>query len=230
MEVDPLKINYLKPALFDLGEAGSGVLELFPRMWGALEALVDPEAKSRKLGLDCLIDLNAARIYSLVAYFLTTRIQDPDLSIRGEIIWILAGVLTPDDRGQLSPEPVQRILAYQFSQMQKEHIYKLLELVEADPSSETGVVQLLKNCHNSGNYLSEILLERRENLAIRKQAARLIGRVGYVEAIPCIDRLISRLESRVNGQQYLPFTPVENSEESSLLPTLKLALDLLQAP
>jgi hypothetical protein len=230
MEVDPLKINYLQPALFDLGEASSGELELFPRIWGALEALVDPEAKLRQSGLDCIIELNAARISPLVAYLLTMQLQDPDMNIRGEIIRVLTGVLSSDDLGQLSTEPVRRILLYQLSQMHKDHIYKLLELVEMDPSTESRVVQLFKTCHHSGDYLSEILLDRRENLAIRDQAARLIGQVGYVEAISGIDRLISRLESRVNGQQYLPFYPSENSEEANLLPTLKLTLDFLQAP
>ena len=230
MEVDPLNINYLQPALFDLGEVGSGVLELFPKVWGALEKLVDPDARNRRAGLDCLIELNAARFSPLVVYLLTTRLQDPDLGIRGEITRILAGVLTLDEKGELSPEPVRQILSYHLSQMQREHIYKMLELVEADPIAVTGVVPIFKACHNCGNYLSEILLDRRESLAIRKQAARLIGIVGYVDAIPCIDRLISRLESRVNGQQYFPFGSSENGEEHSLLPILNSVLALLQAP
>jgi hypothetical protein len=138
--------------------------------------------------------------------------------------------MTPDDSGQLSPEPVRRVLSYSLSQMQREHIYKLLELIEVDRSAEPRVVLLLKACHNSGDYLAEILLDRRETVATRIEAARLIGSVGYVEAIPCVERLISRLESRVNGQQYLPFSPAENGEEPSLLPILKSTLEILRAP
>jgi hypothetical protein len=58
----------------------------------------------------------------------------------------------------------------------------------------------------------------------------LIGRVGYLDALPALERLLARLESRLHGQQAMPFAPKSSLEEAELLPDLQLTLTLLRSP
>jgi hypothetical protein len=57
-----------------------------------------------------------------------------------------------------------------------------------------------------------------------------IGTVGYLEAIPALERLAARLEARLSGQQAMTFAPPSQSEENELLPIVRSVLHLLQAP
>jgi hypothetical protein len=55
--------------------------------------------------------------------------------------------------------------------------------------------------------------------------------VGFLEAIPAMERIQSRLETRLEGQQSMPFAPVSHdSDEVDLLPTVREALAALRAP
>ncbi len=230
MEINPIIINYYQPALLNIGEVSSGIAELFPRVWRALEALVDPLTQDRQPVLDWLVDSNAARFSPLVIYMLTTRLQDPEPGIRSNVLKILAGVLVPDENGLLAPESVRQFLLFHFSRIQKTDVYTLLDLINIDPTNEPYAILVCKSSHRIGDYLIEILSERKESLVIRKQAALVIGKVGYIDAIPIIERLIMRLESRVNGQQSMLYSSMDGSEEINLLPTLKSVLNALQAP
>jgi hypothetical protein len=58
----------------------------------------------------------------------------------------------------------------------------------------------------------------------------MIGRIGYVDALPVVERLAAKLEARVNGQQMMPFTQPENSDEVKLLPAVLSTQEILRAP
>jgi hypothetical protein len=230
MPVDPEGVNLLQLALFELQKSSSGTIELFPKVWAAAEALADAEIYNRREGLDCLEELKAARFSPLVSYLLFTRLTDPDLGLRGRIIKILADALSPDTGGQFAPDVVRQVLLYHISQMQLFQIHALLEAVVFDSSLEAPVGILIKADCMAGNDLSDILSDRRQPLTIRKQAANFIAWVGFVDAAPCIERLIGRFESRVNGQQAFSFNQMDALDEAQLLPTLKSVLIVLQAP
>jgi len=230
MSVDPDPVNLRQPLLFDFQTNSLDTVELFPRVWVAAEALVDPNPQNRQAGLDCLKESRAARYSPLIGYLLFTRLSDPDLHLRVNIIDELANSLSPDDHGQFSPEIVRQSLRYYLSQTDQKQIAAMLEAVELDERIEQAIVLFLKiNC-NAGTILVDILTDRKNPVGLRKQAAKFIGMVGIVEATPAIDRLISRLESRVNGQQSFGFNPLDPIDETHLLPTLKDVLASLTAP
>jgi hypothetical protein len=81
----------------------------------------------------------------------------------------------------------------------------------------------------AGEHLAGILANRQNPLPIRKQAARYIGQIGYLDALPSLERLAARLEARKNGAaDTIPLD--QNNDEGSLLPYLKDALAALQSP
>lgn len=218
-----------QPPLFSLEES-TGKIELFPAVWSAAEQLIHPEADVRRNGIQQLVDLQAPRFSSLVAYLLATRLTDPDLSVRGQVVRVLGEVLMPDSKGNPAPEEVRYKLTDYLSQMHTRETYSLLQVLADQPELESYVTQLFDACPFASNHLVDILVDRSTALEIRIHAAEEIGKVGYLEALPQLERLEARLESRMNGQRAMSFISVAKSEEHELLPAIHRALVLLRAP
>lgn len=230
MKTDEQIDIYLQPTLFDSSEVSSGTLELIPKLWYAAEALASPDEMKRKTAIRVIMDQNAARFSPLISYLLFTRIKDPILDIQKEVVEILAGILSPDENGLPAPDPVRISLYLHLATMDYLSILGLLDLVSRHPEEEEKVGIIIKTCTNAGKYLSEILLDRSQPINIREISARFIGKIGYLEAIPAIERLVSRLEMKFNGQQYMPFSVNDTNNELTLIPTLRKSLKYLYAP
>jgi hypothetical protein len=230
MDIDPLIVNLEQLALFEWGDSTSGALELFPAVWGALEALVSSEPDAAKIGLEKLEELNAARFSPLVAYVLVTRLSEPDLDLRARIVRILSQILLADKHGKLAPEPVRSLVRSQLALMRTRQVYALLQVIHIDASMENQVARLLNACVYAGHHLGDILADRDMPLAIRVQAVKMIGLVGYVDAIPALERILARLESRLNGQGSMPFAVLPEEKEAALVPVLQSTLRILRAP
>lgn len=230
MDADAFSIHLSQPALFDLAQTSAHALELFPAVWSAAEGLVAPESGTRHAALDCLQELDAARISPLVTYLLTTRLADPDLLLRARVIHILGDLLGPDAQGTFVPEGVLRYLKVALETMSAPGILALFQSLEYQPSLETHVARLLNACPHAAIRLSEIFLDRNLPLGLRRRAVELTGKVGYLDAIASLERLAARLEARQGGQQLMPFAPPSAPEEASLLPAIHQALLALRAP
>jgi len=232
MELDSITLDVLQPPLFEFGEATPGALELFPAVWSAAEELVSPDLASRLRGLARLEEIGAARFSPLVAYLLFTRLGDSDAELRRQVMVLLSALLVPDERGFAAPEPVRRFVTAALGQMRTRSIFGMLEVLAADPRVEGDLARLLNACPHAGHHLMDILSERKNPLAVRYAAARMLGRVGYLDAIPALERLAVRLETRRSGQQAMPFAalPASGADEVDLLPAIHEALARLNAP
>jgi len=213
--------------LFNLGDTVTEAVELFPAVWRAAEALTMPEAGTRLYALEQLNKLNAPRVSPLIAYLVATRIDDPDIEVRTEAIQTLGRIFVQDEEGKLAADTVRYHLSEYLSQMRTRQVYSLLQAVVRQPDIIDHVACLLNACPYGGNHLVEILGSRKIQLDIRKQAVRLIGIVGYLDAIPALDRMLTRLESRIHGQQAMSFIPLAGVDDSALLPEIQLALKRL---
>jgi hypothetical protein len=229
MGMDPLSFNFSQPTLFDFNEPSSGAMELFPTVWGAVEDLVSPEIATRRAGLETLVEMGAPRLSPLIAYLLATRLTDPDLDLRTCVVQVLSEVLEPDEQGHSAPEAVSRVLRAYLSKIRVRPIYALLEVVEADASMDRPIARLLNCCPYGGTHLATILTERKLEVRIRQKAAHMVGLVGFLDTLPTLERLATRLQARLNGQQSMPFAPVDVPDESALLPDVQSALVLLKA-
>ena len=230
MSLDSEGANLLQFTLFDFQKTSSEAFELFPKVWAAAEALTDLNVGNRLAGLAILEEIRAARFSPLVAYLLLSKIIDSDLNFRVQLIKAIAEVFEPDEQGNLAPEVVRQNLTLHLCQIRSHQILAILEAASVDPGLDLQVAALLKPNCEAGNQLMEILADRRMPIKLRERAAHFMVRVGYVESVPGIERLIGRLESRINGQQAFSFSSPDSNDESELLPTLKLALAALQAP
>jgi hypothetical protein len=174
--------------------------------------------------------MGAPRLSPLVTYLLATRLIDPDIEIRSQVIRLLGDLFVPDHHGRSVPDEVRRHLSGYLVQMRTRGIFSLLEAVVADPTLETQVFHLLRACPYAGAHLADILAEKTNPLSIRKLAVYYVGMVGFLDAIPALERLASRLESRRSGQQMMAFANPAAQDEAELLPAVQKALVQLKAP
>lgn len=218
-----------QPQLF-LVEESIGTIEIFPTVWGALEDFTKSEVELRRNALQKLIDLDAPRYSPVVAYFLVSKITEQDIDLRSQIIETIGRVLSNDENGYPAPQEVRASLHLSLSSFRTRQIYALLEASAADKSLESCVTRLLDACPYAGNHLLDLLIDRKIPIEVRKQAAIMIGAVGYLDALPALERLHSRLEARLNGQKAMPFAPEISTNESELLPVIHESLNLLKSP
>lgn len=219
-----------QPVLFQLLEASIGSVELFPSVWAAAERLADPEAKTRQEALRQLVDLNAPRLSPLVAYLVATRLADPDMEMRHQVVLVLGELLTVDQEGRLADELVRQYVTTYLSQMRTRLVFSLLQVAERYQDADANIARLFNACPFAGEHLVEILADRTSAVSIRKKAIFFVGLVGYLDAIPALERLVARLEARQNGQQAMSFASTQSPGEGELLPELHQALASLRAP
>lgn len=215
--------------LFTLEES-IGKVEVFPSVWLAIEDLTSPDTGTKRKALERLQTLNAPRFFPVVTYLLFTLITEQDLSLRKTIVKTLAEILAPDEQGLPAPDSVRNNLLHNLSQIRTRQIYALLQIIIDDDLLEKDVARLFDACPYAGNHLLDILGDYKMPLEVRKHAAKMIGRVGYLDAIPSLERLASRLATRLNGQQLMPFAPPLGSNEGELLPAVQASLEMLYAP
>jgi len=232
MDLDfPSTFHISQPLLFDYMDSVTSAVELFPAVWSAAEDITSSDSQIRRSGLTRLNELNAPRVSPLVAYLVASRVDDPDLAIRQDVITTLSQLLSPDEFGHSAPDNVRRSILSNLGQVRTDSLMKLLEVVVENPEIEPHLFQVLKVCPQAGAYLSEIAADRQVDIRIRKYALHFIGQVGYTEAISSLEKLSSRLEARLYGQQSMSFvSPSVAAEEADLLPALNKAISLLKAP
>ena len=222
--------DFSQLTLFELSDTVSGALEIFPEVWGALEKLTSPDILERRDGIDCLIVLDAPRLSPLVAYLVATRIFDPDLELRYKVVDTLGKILRPRETGKLASPKVRSHLKEYCTQLGSKGILKLLEVANAFPDSESKIASLFNLCSQSGEILVKIMSDRKIPFELRRQAIIYIGIVGFLEAIPALNKFENRLEARMNGQKTMSFAPPSVSDENSLLPVIQTTLAMLQEP
>jgi len=227
MDADSFQTRLEQPSLFEFDDTSTDAVELFPAVWAAGEAIISPDREFRMQGLEQIAQSRAARFSPLIAYLLVTRLNEPEMDLRSRVVNILADVLRLDSQGRVAPETVRLQLINHLARMRTRQIYSLLQVVDFDPQALDSVAVLLNACSFAGNHLSDLVLDRKIGVSIRMRAVELIGEVGYLDAMPVLERIRTRLEARLNGQQHMPFVTLESDDEVALLPTIQASLDLL---
>ncbi len=217
MDLDTLYLTPIQPTFLEVIETSSGLLELFPAVWSAAEGLTSPDVHIRSTSLTRLQELGAPRLSALISYLLATRITEPDLSLRCRIVRTLGDLLVADNAGRQAPDSVRRHMIHYLAQMRTRPIYCLLQAVIAEPGLQEHTARLLNNCPHAGNHLAEIFSNREVPLDVRQQAVHFVGLAGFLEALPALERLATRLEARRTGQQSMPFAPPANTQDESKL-------------
>lgn len=216
------QIDYL-----ELDNTFTGSTELFPTVWQALEGLASPEVADRNASLDSLLETEAPKFSPLVAYNLATRLIDPDIKFRARIIEALGNVIAPAT-GPTPPPEVRRHLKAHCMEIGRGMIIAILEVAVVDTSVESHIATLFNLCSHSGTILIDLMADRKVPVSIRQQAIYFIGRVGFIEAIPYLDRLADRLTSRAKGQRRMPFAPLSEPDEFTLISAAQATMTVLK--
>jgi hypothetical protein len=227
MDIDHIPL--LQLPLFDYGETVASIVELFPAVWQATEFLTYPDASARQRGIDLLLELGAQRVSPLVAYMVATCLNDTDIYIRRRVVFILAELVSIDPGSKPTPDMVRKVILNYLHHMNEATVYGLLEVAVTDEQAEKSIYHLFNACPYVGKYLGEILNQWKNPLPVRQKAIYFIGLVGYLEALPALERLFNRLESRQNGQFAMPFVPTSTTSDIDLLPHLRVAMTQLGA-
>jgi hypothetical protein len=193
------------------------------QLWESAEAISSPELSERKRGFERLIEFDVVRRSPLIAYLLATRIVEPDITLRAYIVRVLTGIINPDSPDNLSPEDVRLTLVNYLSQIDLREILALLQLAEIDPYTEEQIIHLLSACSCAGGHLINIANDRGTSLPIRELSVKFIGRVGYLEALPDLLRLETRLKARKKSNH-------NEDSQTNLLPLITEAVTLLRTP
>ena len=205
-------------------EAPPLAAEEMPAVWEALEGLCALDVDARRAALDALQRRDAVRRSRLVACFLVSRLEEPDMPLRGALIRALAAALGGEARAE-----VRQALRAELRRLRRRPISALLQAAARQPEAASAVGRLLGANPYAGNTLVDILTDRAMPLPVRQQAARFIGQVGFLDARPVLERLARRLESRQRAQVQMPFAPRRWLPEEGLFPAVREALLALRA-
>jgi len=230
MNIDSSFTPYSQPRLFKPGKTSSRVAELFPEIWSAAEDLCNPSNTTRRRAIALLEQSGAPRISPLIVYLVATRLVDPDMEIRAHVVKILGEVLSDDDEGSHSAQVVINQLTFYLADMRTRHVYSAIQVLTEHLELAPHVIRILSVCPFAGNHLIDVANLRKVGIEIRKQAIWLIGQIGYLDAVPSLERLQLRMESRLNGQQAMPFAPPAGIDDTDLLPAVRSSLALLRSP
>ncbi len=171
-----------------------------------------------KSAFDRLVEFDAIRQLPLVTYLLVTRLAEPDIELRTRIVKNLGSLVNAGLSPAGPSEQVVQTLMNCVSELRTREVFALLQVAEYDKNAEGYIADLLSLCSFAGGHLSQILSNRSAPVEIRRQAAYFIGLLGYLEALPVLERMASRLESR------------GDLDENSILPVLQNAVQQLSAP
>lgn len=215
--------------LFIYGEPSENILEVLPAVWNAAESLAAPDPTTRNQAINAILELGVQRVSPLIAYLLVTRLDDPEISIRRRVIYVLGDLLMDETSRKDAPDNVRKTIIHALQRLNEDTAYGLLEVAVIDPKIEKFLFQLFNNCSTAGKYLGEILSQRKHSLPIRQKAIYFVGQVGYTEVLPVLERLYNRLEARQNDQYSMSFAPSAVDHDENILPILRIAIDRLTA-
>jgi hypothetical protein len=215
--------------LFVYGEPTENIAEMLPVVWSATESLAGADAITRQHGIDAILELGAQKVSPLVAFMIATRLGDKDIYIRRRAIYILADLITWVPGDNQMADSIRKSVTNYLHDIGEEIIFGILEVAVMDPQAEKPIYDLLNASPSAGKYLGEVLTEWKHPLAIRQKAIHFVGLVGYMEALPALERLLDRLEARQTGQFAMSFASSSIRSDEDIMPYLRIAIDRMNS-
>jgi hypothetical protein len=202
--------------------------------WTAAEMFVSAHVEERRRGFALLNGSEAARRSALTPHLLASRVDEPDLLLRAEIVQALSDYYEIRGREYRYPPELRGAVTAAVRKFDRGEVQALLELhhaaraglVELRPEA---LMRLWERLPTASPMLTRLAGDRGFPLPLRQAAIEAIGQVGFTEAVPVFEGLLARIEGRRAGQlALLPWAPSDWPEDEALLPALKATLDRLQ--
>jgi hypothetical protein len=222
------------------GGAGLAPTRLVPRPvpmvdpWTAGEMFISPHVEERRRGLALLCGAEAVRKSSLTVHLLASRVDEPDLGLRAQIVHALADYFEVRERDYRYPPEVRSLVAGNLRRFAQPQVVALLELHQAAsigrvPLRPDSLLRLIERIPSASALLTHLAGDRGQPLPVRRSALELIGQVGFTDAGAVLEGLLLRLEGRRAGQMPMLFAPSDWPEDQALLPALRETLVMLAA-
>jgi len=201
--------------------------------WMAGEMFVSPHVEERRRGLAILCGSEALRVSPLTAHLLASRVEEPDLNLRAQIVHALGDYFEIRGREFRYPPEVRSAVAAHIRRFERAQVLALLELRSAAQHGRVALNhdvlrRLFERLPDASAALTRLAGDRDVALPLRAAAIEMIGQVGFTDAWDALEGLALRLEGRRAGQVPMLFAPSDRPEEDGLLPALKETLRLLE--
>lgn len=201
--------------------------------WMAGEMFVSPHVEERRRGFALLVGSEITRRSALTQHLLASRLDEPDMPLRAQIIQAIADYFEVREREYRYPPEIRAAVAGHLRQYDRPQV---LALLETQGSPEDGALnlgseslsRLLERIPNASLHLTRLAGDKTVGLELRCAAVELIGRVGFTDAVATLEGLEARIEGRRAGQLTMLFAPPDYPDEATLLPAIKEALNQLR--
>jgi hypothetical protein len=195
---------------------------------------VSPHPEERRRGLAILCGSEAVRSANLTVHLLASRVDEPELSLRAQIVHALADYFEIRDREYRYPAAVRGLVAGYLRKFERPQLLRLLELQAAARAGRVmlpadSLLRLIERIPGASSGLTHLAGDRAQPLVLRQAAIELIGQVGFTDAGAVLEGLRLRLEGRRAGQLTMLFAPADWPDDQALLPALRDTLELLTA-
>ncbi|MBI3159311.1 MAG: hypothetical protein HYZ26_06915 [Chloroflexi bacterium] len=198
-----------------------------PRAWSLLERLLNEEADARRTALTELAESGLVSQFPLVAWAIAARTLDSNADIRVKAVHLLAAALDPSAERVSRYEEIRQAVAQWLRTLDGKDLARMIGDRPNDPETRHALRTMFNLNSRAGERLAALAADRSLPLTTRKEAIHHIGVIGFSEAKPELERLSAKLQARVRGQRGMPFAPMGDSKEESLLPELSKTLALL---
>ena len=201
--------------------------------WLAGEMFVSAHIEERRRGFAILFGSEAARRSPLTPQLLASRVDEPDMPLRVQILHGLADYFEIRGREYRYPPEMRALVAGHLRKFDRQQVLALVEAHCAGANRtvrvrEESLARLLERIPNAALHLTRMAGDRSLRIGLRQSAIELIGLVGFADAVESLGGLLLRIEGRRAGQLTLGFAPSDNPDEQYLLPALKDTLRLLR--
>lgn len=201
--------------------------------WTAGEMFVSAHVEERRRGFAILSGSEAGRRSTLTPHLLASRVDEPDLWLRAEIVHALSDYYEIRGREYRYPPELRGAVTSAVRKFERPQVQALLELHHAGRETVVvlrpeSLVRLWERIPNASPTLARLAGERALPPALRQSAIEAIGQVGFTDSRPALEGLLTRIEGRRAGQMTMLFAPSDWPEDQGLLPALKETLTRLQ--
>ncbi|MGH2520955.1 MAG: hypothetical protein ACRDH2_00495 [Anaerolineales bacterium] len=201
--------------------------------WMAGEMFVSPHIEERRRGFAILFGSEAARRSPLTPHLLASRVDEPDLGLRAQIIQALADYFEIRGHEYRYPAEMRVAIVGYLRKFDRPHILALLEVYlgqrnDGSRPRPESLARLLERIPNASTHLTRLAGDKAMALDVRCAAIELIGQVGFTDALAALAGLEVRLEGRRAGQLTMTFAPHDHPDDQGLVPALKETLRLLR--
>lgn len=201
--------------------------------WMAGEMFVSPHVEERRRGFALLVGSELTRRSSLTQHLLTSRVDEPDISLRAQIIQVVADYFEVREREYRYPPEIRAAVAGHLRKYDRSQVLALLETHRLPDEgalhlSSESLSRLLERIPNASLHLTRLAGDKTVGMELRCAAVDLIGRVGFTDAVATLEGLEARIEGRRAGQLTMLFAPPDHPDEATLLPSIKDTLSQLR--